>query len=581
MPRKTDTAFEVKGLKEKIDRRYLYKDQKVIHVLVPKNLRSTSLLKIKPPSITDDKTWTNSVFYIVSSIISLTQKKRFKGGNKTKGYVSLKATELRKILGVSSKLILDTLEDAGVIEIDNSYAVSVESKGYRLKTKYRKSPVTFVTITDAKIVQKYNTQAKLYNALQREKLRDKAYLVKWFLDDKLKIDNVKALKYLELYESIVKRHLTTYDVSKKSQQEMLSHIDSSIQSSKSIIENWHTRNITFDSKGERLYSSLTSIMSQLRCFTTYEEQELVSFDIKNSQPFHILLLLNPRFWDKPKRKTDVVMENLNSELLKYLKDNHLKEYNTTIMLLKQDAATGINHTNRGIKRIENTRPHFAHEVATGKLYKFISDSFNNKFTTPEGFDPFGSKELAKNELIKLLYFNPKKTGSPSIRYFNSFSNLFPSVAAVIELLKLRKFQDFSVLLQKLESTILLGHVCKKIFETDSSIPMFTVHDSILTTKEHSEKVERIILETYNDIMGVVPELKKEEMSTKEAHKNFEKAIDKKINKILFDTGHQSFSKKVTFTLDDINDITKSGVFKKKDKTLLPDNIVTITFPWLA
>lgn len=578
MARMTHTAFELKALREKIQRKYVYKDKKSFPVLVPKNVKDGALLKVKPLSIKDDNVWTNSAFYVLSSIISLSQKKRFKGGDKTKGYVSLNALALRKVLGQQSKIIIDTLENAGIVESDESYTVSVTSTGYRLTSKYRKSPPTFVTITNASLVKRYNKQAKLHNKELLKKLRDKAYLVKWFLNDKLKIDESKALKYLDLYGTIIKRHVEAYNFTKKIQDEILSHIDSSIHSSKNVLQNWHTRDITFDSKGERFYSSLTSIMSQLRCFISYDGQELVSFDIKNSQPFHLLLLLNPSFWSKPKIEGDVVMENLNPELMEYIKTNHTEQYNTTIMLLKEEAKRGKSLTNKGVRRLSDTSPHYPHEVATGKYYKFISDRFKGKHLTMSGFDPFGTKDLAKKELIRMLYFNPKRKMSPSLAYFQTFSKLYPSVAAVITLLKLRKYQDFSVLLQKVESTILLGHVCKKIFESNTKIPIFTIHDSILTTKEHSEQVEHIIRKTYSKIMGIEPELKMEKMTTKEAGKNFPDYIHKKIDKILFDIGHPP-QRKAIFTPDDITDTLKSGLFEEKTVEKLNDVFVTVTYPW--
>lgn len=326
-----------------------------------------------------------------------------------------------------------------------------------------------------------------------------------------------------------------------------------------ILKNWGKSRPIIDSKGGRLYSNLTGILSQLRYFTTHDGEEMVYFDIKNSQPFHFIALLNPKFWDKPKKQSELALHNINQELETYIKGNNNK-YNTTIMMLREYYKSGRTLSNKGLERLPNTSPRFASMVANGKLYKFMSDELAGKFKKPSGFDPFGTKDLTKKEILRMLYFNSKDKYSPSQQYFAEFKKLFPVEAEVIELLKSRRYQDFSVLLQKIESTILLGCVCKKIFMTDTSIPMYTIHDGIMTTKEHADEVERIIKQTYMEIIGVEPELTREVMNPQTAGKEFDKYITKKTREILRDLDKDFKEDKVKLTLEDIQDLIQSDLF---------------------
>lgn len=572
-------ALELKSLRDKIDRYYKNLQHEDLKVKVPVSLKTSAILAIKPTNIVDDNLWQGCVFYLLHSIISRTERKKFKSGNRTKGFVGLKFKYLRDVIGIHTKLTLETLIINGIIKTDGSFAVGGESTGYKLNLVHRKSRTKFVTISNPEIVRRYNVvDHKLFEE-QRGRLRKHAYLIKWFLNDTLKIDKIAATEYLDLYSRRLKRNFSKYSLTKSELDEVYTHIDNTVTSSLNVLDNWDKPKPIIDGKGGRLYSPLTSILSQLRYFVKHNDDDLVYFDIRNSQPFHMLVPLNPIFWDKPKKQDDVALHNLNPELEEYIIENYESKYISTIMMLREYKKSGKTVSNKGIERLSVTSPRFASKVVNGKLYKFISEKFAGKFTKKSGFDPFGDDKSAKHEMIRMLYFNPKETHSPSQKPFAEFKKLFPSEAEVIELLKSRSYKDFSVLLQKIESTILLGHVCKEIFNTDSNIPMYTIHDGILTTKENADQVEGIIRSTYKNLMGVEPELSKEVMTPKIAHSKFNDYVTKKTKEIFRDLNKDFKEKNVKLTVEDVQDLTKSSFFKKDQIKQLPDIFIVMPFPW--
>jgi hypothetical protein len=52
-------------------------------------------------------------------------------------------------------------------------------------------------------------------------------------------------------------------------------------------------------------------------------------------------------------------------------------------------------------------------------------------------------------------------------------------------------------------------ICKKIARIDSNIPLYTIHDSIATTEEYSEIVNKVIYEKLTEYIGIPPTLKTE------------------------------------------------------------------------
>jgi hypothetical protein len=86
------------------------------------------------------------------------------------------------------------------------------------------------------------------------------------------------------------------------------------------------------------------------------------------------------------------------------------------------------------------------------------------------------------------------------------------VFKVIELSKINDYRKFSVGLQKIESDMVLRTICKRIFDEKPDIPIFTIHDSILSTPENIEYIKRIMNEEFYKKMTILPELKIEDYS---------------------------------------------------------------------
>ena len=74
-------------------------------------------------------------------------------------------------------------------------------------------------------------------------------------------------------------------------------------------------------------------------------------------------------------------------------------------------------------------------------------------------------------------------------------------------LQIFKGSEFSILLQRVESFLVLDSVGSRIFRTNPNIPLFTIHDSIMTTQEFLEPVKRIFEDTITEITQKNPKMK--------------------------------------------------------------------------
>ncbi len=121
---------------------------------------------------------------------------------------------------------------------------------------------------------------------------------------------------------------------------------------------------------------------------------------------------------------------------------------------------------------------------------------------PEDLRGKDDRTIIKSIVFQIYYGEVKSAK----KYKRVFRKLFPEVLEVIHKIK-KEGRNFAVELQKAESDAILGKVCKVIKAKNRRIPLFTVHDSILTTEEHVKKVKCIMKREIKKLTGFPVKIK--------------------------------------------------------------------------
>ncbi|WP_294271483.1 hypothetical protein [uncultured Chryseobacterium sp.] len=136
-------------------------------------------------------------------------------------------------------------------------------------------------------------------------------------------------------------------------------------------------------------------------------------------------------------------------------------------------------------------------------------SFNQIVTSGRFYENFGKLLKENGELIgipdekikekvKEIIFTTFFSKNSAIRYRNViklFKRTFPNVYKVISTIKKGQHNTLAVILQNLEADIILNNVCKKLDKNHPEVPLFTLHDSVITTEDNVELVEKTIQQT--------------------------------------------------------------------------------------
>jgi hypothetical protein len=252
----------------------------------------------------------------------------------------------------------------------------------------------------------------------------------------------------------------------------------------------------------RLYSAFTGLGKEYRRFVTYNGERLVGIDISNSQPYIAGLILNMEFWSS------------NSSLPLSLKnfDISLRAY----MMNPPDHSQIIQYFD---SVAENDFTEYKNMVSSGGFYENIIEIVR-------GFGRTITREEAKVLMFYTIYSSNKLPNEPMLRQMRDiFKQMFPKVADFFKVIKhefkmfkgidfvgMKQHNRLAILLQSIESKIILHRCCKRIWdEANHQIPVFTIHDSIYTTVGNVEYVKRIMTEELTRAIGFPPHFKSEEI----------------------------------------------------------------------
>lgn len=87
-----------------------------------------------------------------------------------------------------------------------------------------------------------------------------------------------------------------------------------------------------------------------------------------------------------------------------------------------------------------------------------------------------------------------------------FQELFPRVSQVFSAIKKGDRTILPRLLQSIESFLFLRVITKKIAKRYPKAPLYTIHDSVVTTGRYVEYVKQVMTEVLTEYVGIPPTL---------------------------------------------------------------------------
>jgi len=409
-----------------------------------------------------------------------------KKSEKCGGYQKLSAARLQRF-DRNYNVCIRELINFNVIQTDNEYKPGEECKGFKFTNFYMGRGLKPHLLSDKKISRAYHkywtdeqTQPRLVPA-------GYSHLTKWYQKGYLEIDEEKAIDWIKT--SLNEGISALQEQHKKNINERILDLRHKHDMYRFGIYRilYKDYRLSIDQTGHRFHSPLTGLKKQLRNMLTYAGKELISLDIKNSQPFFSSLLLEKSFYDKVDIAGRLTLGKLNPELYLQLKNNgSLKAIRG---ILSEDTVT--RYKNVDIQKYRE----FVHQ---GCLYEQLMDWSLEKTGMPL------TRDQAKDSIFLILFDNPRTTWRTA--EYRMFNSQFPTVLQIFELIKSFEYNQLAILLQRIESEIILRKVTAKFSRTCRTAPILTIHDSVATHADYLPQLKAIMTEQIEFYVGAVPML---------------------------------------------------------------------------
>jgi len=462
---------------------------------IPENLNIDDLVSQNGYSFYNNKLKKEKLIYICDALVK-SRAKNWSKIEKTGSQFAPLSSELLKEVVYDYRKYLDFLLANDIILSDNYWIEGEKCIGYCFNRLYGGQRLKVVIVNNYSLKKARNRSIKRRNEMLKKSTWGYKYLTKWWDSGKLKIDYEAASEWLDEYEKIKINKINMDSVNNK--EERIKRAIETTEDLKylALLINQEKAYYSFSGYGHRFYNPITNLKSELRKFLTYDGQPLIEIDVKNSQPFLIPNLFVPSFWENSRNSGEKLrLKDIDKELNRIINNNNkLKDI---VTFLKTPES--LDQQEFEFKKITDL-------VMTAQFYEYIQLHFESLY--PERFN---NRKNVKKEVMRIFYAENIDVHKPFYKPSKTFQSHFPYVFELLRLIKEIEYTFLPIILQRIESYLLLDVICKKISERDSGILTLTIHDSIITTKGNESIVEEIILHEIESWTGYKPRLEMEDL----------------------------------------------------------------------
>ena len=467
--------------------------------LIPSNLDIDNLIKYNPP-VNITNFCKDKMIYIISLVTAIPATN--KDLEIKNGFVPIHSTFLKSKVK-NYRAYIDYLLTHNIFQTNNQYIIGKSSKGYKFSALYN-TTVKSVKIYNKSLIHKLKTQS-VFSVNMQKKYN---HLLKWYNKD-LQIDYDLALRYIkeDLNRKIKNPALRDFDKKTKKFKDPQQQYNSALLN----LDRIHSGEfyLSVDANVFRLHSAISNFRSELRHCISYGGRKLLSLDIKNSQPYLSTVLLNYFVW-LAYINNNLDDNNLLKVIIKDIKDRLFSINNTinSYVMLAQSAAM---QPNSDLQR-------FITLVQQGKFYEYLEEQIGKEL----GIE-YKDRKKVKESVFQVLFTDNRFLGQAEAKPKRIFKNLFPTVYDLFSRIKKLDKTNLPRLLQRLESHLMLLVISKRIAKERPTLPIFTIHDSIVTTEGNELYVQQIMKEELEKAIGFAPKFSIEEWNP--AHLKFRDGAD--------------------------------------------------------
>lgn len=480
----------------------------------------------------------DQLVYLIHLIVTIPQYR--KDIDVIDGFVPLSSTALQEV-NPNYKRYLNYALSSGLLACDSSYIKGFKCKGYKILYPTTGSLRAY-DVKDYVLNKHFHAHYRK----QQKSIRGFEFLERWF-GKGLSIDMEAATAFLKEELALKMGNVDLQD-SKSVYNPFADQEDGSMggyelhykdpllqyqQGNLSLLKLQERQFSCSISDNGRFHSVLTNMRSVLRHYLTFNGERLVSIDVKNSQPYLICLLLQKEFWRSTKiKKKGAVTVNKSqknkkastfssSNLDNYFTDSLLESILTIDSLAIHKEVSYFMLLEMLTSLVNTSFDTYKESVLKGGFYEALQDAFEQQL----GYAIPDRKEV-KAAVFQVLFTPNQFYGQKQAAPKRLFAQLYPELYRVLKTIKKKDATLLPRLLQQIESHVILKVVAKRMQKEHPSVPIFTIHDSIVTTASNQLLVEQVMQDAFTVCIGSAPTLAAELLAPEYAETYLQKLSQK-------------------------------------------------------
>lgn len=428
----------------------------------------------------------DNALYLVGLITELESNYRNQSEEEFDNYIPLDSQLLKRVIS-KYNIYLDLLVKHEFLDKINYSTDRKRSSSFKINDKYLKSDEwQTYELTNPILLKNFDEKglSEHHKAKWAQVVQQRPHLIRFF-DDYFRMETEKA-------------HQTALEISGDDDG------DRSFRTSFQIITEFQEMvwKASISIEGDnRLHTNITRCPKAIRQFILYDGESIVGCDIKSSQPFFLAVLI-----------TAIIKKE--KSLLERVKATKILSKKVIEQLFSLDL--DVDEMRRYVNEILNGDIYLS--LAEHIEFKYneegnpYRDVYNSKGTRkreefkPRKVVPYkNERDLVKKVFMEILYSSPK-TRIPEATVFRK---QYPSIHKIVTCLHDNNVK-FSYLLQYIEAYILLDVVAFKFSKRYPSIPIWSIHDSLITIEHNKELLKNFMIKEIKLITGLKPKVEFED-----------------------------------------------------------------------
>lgn len=459
---------------------------------IPENLNIEEIIEENKAVFYGNGLKKDNLIFICDALIKARANHRKQINETGNNFAPLSSEYLQEVVYRYRKY-LDFLLANDIILTDNQFIVGEKCFGYCYNYPYSGQRLKEVVVDNYILKKTMRRASEKYREKLRKSMWGYSYLTEWWESGKLEIDIKGAFEWIENYEKAKIATINNDDTIKDKILAIENVIDTSEDFKHLVLSiSSEAPRYGFSGEGHRFYNPISNLKRELRSFLTYDGKPLVDIDIKNSQPFLATALFKSSFWESTVETGGQILtlEGVSKDIHKVVKES--KQYKHIITLLK---------TSKSHDQQQSQFKKYIDLVVEMGFYEYILEHFEPIYP-----DRFNERNKVKKEVLRIFYVANKFTIFDFYKPCQTFKSHFPEVYELFRLIKEIQDNYLPIILQRIESFLVIDIICKCLSQNSAETPFFTIHDNIITTKGNEGIVREIMSAEIYKWIGYEPKL---------------------------------------------------------------------------